>query len=444
MMRGAAGSIGRGFMSGKAREDKKNRRAGRWPGRAPLAGLAAIAAMAALPALAQTTGRNPSHEDILRGFDIAALYADKDQGRIGYGSGATLTGVVTKWTGPVRYRIEGMDYDKARIAESIAALNRLAGIAGVTVEPAGTGNPNFSIIFVNTEDLRTSNGGRAGCITSWNEDKWYGRLHWAKLTINLGHRGDIGRCIVHEMLHAFGLRGHPHRLHSILSYSTDRFVFDLTEADTVMLQTLYDKRIPAGLARLPAVALADGIIEEKRRALNPAAPPKSAAEPVLDDILADLRKAADDGNVRAMLHLAEAYRFGIRLPKDMAQMAALLDRADALTDMDRVFDLAYALQFGRHVPKDLPRAAAIYRRGAEAGFTAFQNNLGTMLRDGTGIPPDQTEALMWFTIAARARHAMAESNRSKLSETAPGEVQAAAIARADAWKPAATAAKQGP
>lgn len=434
-------SIRRRLRPGKSLTGKKNLRPAGAAGRSPAAGLILAGLLAAGPAAAQTTGRNPSHEDILRGFDIAALYAEKDQGRIGIGTGATLTGVVTKWTGPIRYRVTGMDYDKARIAESIAVLHQLAGIAGVAVKEADEDHANFIIIFTNNDNLRASGGGRVGCITYMSSNVWSGHMVSARLTINLAYRNDLHRCIVHELLHAFGLRGHPQRLHSVLSYSTDRFVFDVTEADTVMLQALYDKRLPAGLARLPAVALADGILEEKRRALNPGAPLKSAAEPVLDDILADLRTAAAGGNVRAMLELAEASRFGVRVPQDTAQMTAWIDRAEAVTDLDQLFSLAYALHFGRHVPQDLPRAAAVYRRGAEAGNTAFQNNLGVMLRDGAGIPADQTEALMWFTIAARAKYAPAEINRKKLGDQVPGEVQAAAAGRADAWKPAATAAK---
>ena len=86
------------------------------------AGIAAIIGLSgflAATAVAQTTGRNPSHADILRGFDIAALYADKSQGTTGYGSGATMTGIVAKWTRPVVYRVDGMTYDKARIAETM-------------------------------------------------------------------------------------------------------------------------------------------------------------------------------------------------------------------------------------------------------------------------------------------------------------------------------------
>lgn len=389
---------------------------------------------------AQTTGKTPSHADILRGFDIAALYADKSQGTTGYGSGATMTGVVTKWTRPIVYRIDGMTYDKARIAETIASLKRVAAIAGVAVSEGDAASANFILMFLNTENLRTSNGGRAGCLTAWNSNLWTGTFTRVELQINLGTKADLTQCINHEMLHAFGLRGHPHKLHSVMSYYTVRFVYDMTEADTVMLQTLYDKRMKPGLSRLAAVVLADGILEEKRRALNPAAPPQTDSTDIFQEVIADLEAAAKQGNARALLLLAEAYRFGIVLPKDPAKMRAMIEQAAQLPDPAQRFDTAYALSYGHFVPRDESRAAAIYRRNAEGGHLTSQNNLALMLRDGKGVPQDKTEALMWFTLAA-GKYDLAERNRQNLLADVAAEVKTEAQQRAAAWKPVPEAAR---
>jgi len=407
------------------------------------AGIAAIIGLSgflAATAVAQTTGRNPSHADILRGFDIAALYADKSQGTTGYGSGATMTGIVAKWTRPVVYRVDGMTYDKARIAETIESLKRVAAIAGVSVSEGTEATANFILVFRNTDNLRSSNGGKAGCLTSWNSHQWTGAFNRAELHINLGTRSDLTQCINHEMLHAFGLRGHPHKLHSVMSYYTVRIVFDMTEADTVMLQTLYDKRMKPGLSRLAAMVLADGIIEEKRRALNPAAPPKTDSTALFHDVIADLEVAAKAGNARALLSLAEAYRFGLALPKDEARMQALIAQAAQLPDAAQRFDAAYALNNGYFVPQDAAHAASIYRRNADVGHLTSQNNLALLLRDGKGVPQDMTEALMWFTIAA-GKYDLAERNRQSLLPKLTPDIQAAAQQRAAAWKPAAEVAR---
>lgn len=392
---------------------------------------------------AQTTGKTPSHADILRGFDIAALYADTSQGTTGFGSGATLIGMVVRWETPIVYSLDGLQYDKTNIAETVRTLQRFADLAGIAVKEGTVGDKavNFRIVFRNTDNLRASNGGKVGCLTSWNNDTWTGRLNWAELQINLAYTSGIGQCIQHELLHAFGLRGHPHKLHSILSYYTTRFVFEPTEADIVLLQTLYDRRIKTGMPRLEAVALASGIIEEKRRALNPAAPPATPPDAVLAEIRASITALAESGNVRAMLHLAEAFRSGKGAELDPERSRLWLDRATASPDPAQRFDAAYALQFGRIVPRDHERAARVYAGIADTGQGSAQNNLGNMLRNGHGLATDKVEALKWFILAAKTGNRLAERNRDSLSAELADEERSEAERRAAAWKPAAEAAR---
>lgn len=389
-----------------------------------------------VPAHAQTTGRNPSHEDILRGFDVSALHADKESGRTSFGTGATMTGVIHKWTKPIVYRMEGLLYDKKKNAYILEQLNRLAGMAGVDVKEAAPNGAdvNFRIV-IRDADLRVG-GAPAGCYASSFFDPWSGIYLRAELHINLNYGPDISRCVIHEMLHALGLSGHPHKLHSVLSYYTLRTVFDLTEADEVMLRTLYDPRLKPGTSRLAALILADGIIEEKRRALNTGAPPRTAPDPVLQGVVADLEAEAGRGNVRAMLHLAEAHRFGLFLPQDEAKMLGLLEQGAAATNAAQRFNLAYALATGYHVPKDPARAHALYRQGAEQGHDVSQNNLGAQLRFGSGAAVDKIEALKWFILAARTEtFQLAQRNRDSLAKELDEAERAEAEARAKAWKP---------
>lgn len=411
-----------------------------------LCGMAFVIGLSGLlvsPADAQTTGKNPSHADILRGFDIAALYADTTQGTTGFGSGATLTGVVVRWDNPVVYSLDGLQYDKTSIAETVKTLKKFADLAGIAVREGTVGGKdvNFRIIFRNTDNLRASNGGKVGCLTSWNSDNWTGRLNWAELQINLAYTSGINQCIQHELLHAFGLRGHPHKLHSILSYYTTRFVFEPTEADIVLLQTLYDRRIKTGMPRLEAVALASGIIEEKRRVLNPGAPPATSPDAVLADIRGSIVALAESGNARAMLHLAEAFRSGKGADLDPERSRLWLDRAMASTDPVQRFDVAYALQFGRIVPRDHARAARLYSGIADTGQASAQNNLGTMLRSGHGLATDKVDALKWFILSAKTGNKLAEKNRDSLSAELAEDERSEAERRAAAWRPAAEAAR---
>ncbi len=391
------------------------------------------------PALAQTTGRNPSHEDILRGFDASALWASRED--LGYGATYNPVGMIVKWQKPILYRIDGFRFKPEMITFAIAALQRQAGIAGVEVREAAAGDEaNYTIMFRDVERFEMSSGCKASCYMTPRFDHVSGHMISATLQINLS-AANLERCIVHEILHGFGLFNHPHRLHSVLSYYTNAFVHDLTEPDEVMLRSLYDARLKPATSRLGALVLADGLIEEKRRAINPAAPPKSDPAPVLRDVVADLEKAADGGSQRAMLYLAEAARRGYGMAKDTGRMKALLDRAEAIDTLPARFDLAHALASGRYVAKDEARAARLYRQNAELGHQASQNNLAVLLRDGKGIEMDKAAALAWFTIAARDNYALAERNRQKLAESLPPEQQEAARARAAAWKPPTEAAK---
>lgn len=392
-------------------------------------------------AAAQTTGKNPSHEDMLRGLDAAAFWASRED--TAYGGSYNPTGFVIKWTGEIRYRIDGFAYNAKAIDSAVAALRRQAEIAGVKLRQVQSADEaNFTITFDNVEVFRLGSiERRANCYMNANYDESSGRMTAATLHVNLARPADIDRCIIHETLHGFGLLNHPHKLHSVLSYYTVRIAHDLTEADIVMLQTLYDPRLKPGMRRLQALQLAGDIIEEKRRVLNPAAPPKTDTANVLRDAVADLERVAAQGNVKAMLHLSQAYRLGAAVPKDIAAADGWLERAAAREETASRFDVAYALAEGHYGIRNQARAAAIYRPLALAGHRTSQNNLAVLLRDGRGVPEDKLEALFWFTVSANNGNTLAERNRKRLAGMLGESDAEAATRRAAGWKPAAEAAR---
>jgi TPR repeat protein len=49
---------------------------------------------------------------------------------------------------------------------------------------------------------------------------------------------------------------------------------------------------------------------------------------------------------------------------------------------------------------------------AEQGNVAAQSGLGMMYAQGEGVPRDEVEALVWFTLAARAGDAASARNRA--------------------------------
>jgi hypothetical protein len=388
-------------------------------------------------ALVQAPARTPSHEDILRGFDASALSASRED--VAYGGSYDPVGMIAKWQKPIVYRIEGLRSRPEAINLAIATLKQQAALAGIEVRPANApSEANYTIAFRNVANFDLGDR-KAVCYLTYNFNT-SGHMQWASLQINLA-APSLERCVRHEILHGFGLLNHPHRLHSVLSYHTGDQMAELTEADVVLLRSLYDPRIQPAMSRLAALVVADGLIEANRRAINPQAPPKTDPGAVLRDVVADLERAAASGNVRAMMYLAEAAWQGYGMPKDPARMKALIDRAAATRDIVARFDLAHALSNGRYMPRDDARAAALYRRNAELGHAVSQNNFAVMLRDGIGVPVDRTAALVWFTLAARGNVAVAERSRQKLAESLPPDQQQEATRRAAAWKPATEAAR---
>jgi TPR repeat protein len=55
----------------------------------------------------------------------------------------------------------------------------------------------------------------------------------------------------------------------------------------------------------------------------------------------------------------------------------------------------------------------LFRRQAERGDADAQFNLGTMYRDGQGVPQDYVQAYVWFTLAATRFAASETEKRSK-------------------------------
>ncbi len=388
-------------------------------------------------ALVQAPSLTPTHEDILRGFDASALSASRED--VAYGGSYDPVGMIVKWQKPIVYRIEGLRSRPAAINLAITTLQQQAALAGIELRAAkAPSEANYTIAFDNVAGYDLGDR-KAVCFLTFNFNT-SGHMQWAKLQINLA-APSLERCVRHEILHGFGLMNHPHRLHSVLSYHVGDHMADITEADIVMLRSLYDPRIKPAMSRLAALTVADGLIEANRRALNPRAPAKTDPAPVLRDVIADLDKAATGGNVRAMMYLAEAAWQGYGMPKDPARMTAWIERASATRDVVARFDLAHALGSGRYMPKDEARAAALYRRNAELGHAVSQNNYAVMLRDGLGVPADPVAALAWFTLAARGNVASAERSRQALIQRLPPAGQQEAARRAATWRPTTEAAR---
>lgn len=81
------------------------------------------------------------------------------------------------------------------------------------------------------------------------------------------------------------------------------------------------------------------------------------------DLVAQIREAAEKGNVRS------------------------------------IFLLGYRYERGNEVPQDYKEAAKLYRKAADKGNTEAMFHLGRMYAGGYGVPQDYAESYKWLTLS---------------------------------------------
>jgi TPR repeat protein len=122
---------------------------------------------------------------------------------------------------------------------------------------------------------------------------------------------------------------------------------------------------------------------------------------------ADL-KAAQNGDVKAIFHLAQAYDLGMGVTKDpakaveYARQAAEKDYAPAEVELGSFYGRGIGLK------QDLKEALQWYRKAAEQGYDLAQLDMGKFYLKGKGVPMDVEQAIEWFRKAAEQGNAAAQ------------------------------------
>ncbi|WP_171136710.1 caspase family protein [Ruegeria sp. HKCCA6707] len=111
------------------------------------------------------------------------------------------------------------------------------------------------------------------------------------------------------------------------------------------------------------------------------------------------RQAAEQGDLRAMVSLAQLYEGGTGVGQDTSRALELYRSAAAGGSFDAMINLAVTLFEGQIVPKDETRAVALLQQAADGGSAKATFNLGVLAQDGIAGSPDQ--ALGYFQRAAR-------------------------------------------
>lgn len=121
--------------------------------------------------------------------------------------------------------------------------------------------------------------------------------------------------------------------------------------------------------------------------------------------LAWYRKAAEQNNIPAEMHLAALYRDG----------------------------------GGKTIPRDMAQAASWYRRAADQGDPTAQATLGVLYSMGQGVPHSDVDAYFWLDLAAGAKGPNQEkyaANRQMIGERITADELSDVRDRVAAWKAA--------
>lgn len=149
-----------------------------------------------------------------------------------------------------------------------------------------------------------------------------------------------------------------------------------------------------------------------------------------------LRELAEEGNVRAMYHYADAlqkgtavrqdrtlahewflraaelddvnsmlqagldYRDGVGVAKDAEEAENWLTKAAECNNMRAKLELAKMFRNGITAGIDMEKAVHWLTEAAYAGDAGSMNQLGILFRDGVGVEKDQSRADLWFSMFA--------------------------------------------
>jgi hypothetical protein len=118
----------------------------------------------------------------------------------------------------------------------------------------------LKIYFSSEKDFVINDNERAACFAHSRSDS-ESRLELAEVHISLVDDGEWqSDCLVHELLHAFGWRGHTHRVRSAISYMHGES--ELTRWDVYLMRTLYDPRLQPGISKTDAMPRVRMILQE--------------------------------------------------------------------------------------------------------------------------------------------------------------------------------------
>lgn len=141
------------------------------------------------------------------------------------------------------------------------------------------------------------------------------------------------------------------------------------------------------------------------------------------DMAREYLKAADGGNVNAMLNLGNLYGSGDGVPKDDGQATFWFQKAADGGNKVAQLQLGLNYNMGWGVEKNVTTAASWYRKASDQGEPRAQYLLGRLYATGEGVARDDGEAAAWFRKAADQGEPRAQYELGRLYAAGQGVPQ---------------------
>lgn len=300
--------------------------------------------------------------------------------------------IVSKWGDSVRYRYFGVNIERHR-AQLEKILAKTASLTGVRFEDVSFQGDAEKTAQMHIEVV-ANNGDvpeRWGCYVQPVEVVGF---QIKQLKMRMRDRDAYG-CMLHEMMHAMGVSGHPSG-DTVLTYFNgrgDKFL----PFDEFLLKTWYSPKIFAGM--LPFNAL-DVLTQAWTDTFRPSRPDADEVRHnFLNRVIKDMQKFAIGNGEPPLILIRSGTLSGATVELAKKQMSQFLGTAYLL---------------GTAVTKDLKEAEHWYNQGAAQGEPGCMLMLGLLFEQRALVGTSLERAYFWYTLAETYKHPAGTVARSRL------------------------------
>ena len=221
-------------------------------------------------------------------------------------------------------------------------------------------------------------------------------------------------------------------------------VAQLREKGVAQTCPLCRKPLPPGLDKLYDLGYRKyekirGAVNRSRPGVRPETPWPALSDEQqhdMDQAVAMLREAADQGHMQAPACCGDIYAFGHGVAKDDRLSFVYCERAAQQGDLRCQYNTGLNYRDGHGCEQSFVWAVEWWEKAAGQGYAHAISSLGALYHKGQGVPQSYAQAKQWWEKAAGLGHVGAMSNLGSLYCNGHGVPQSCAQA-ADWWEKAA-------